>query len=211
MVFCGDSFRKQDVPYTAFSPPDGQFEYLVTPMGLSCSPEAFNRLIQKVFADQSSFCKAYFDDLFVYTETNDMEDHLVALEKVLERCKEERVYIKLSKCTFCAWEIPCLGDFIGIHDIRMDPDNNWPKPRTKRELQSFLGTWEDSTKQLQFNELHLKCFEEFKCRLSKPPVIVHPDFDRMFCVKKDASDFSVGGYLYLFDDEGKERVIGYGG
>ncbi|OWZ06064.1 reverse transcriptase [Phytophthora megakarya] len=120
---CKGRLRKQDVPYTAFSTPDAQFEYLVTLMGLSCSPTAFNHLTQKGFADQSSFYNAYFDDLFVYTETNDMEDHLVALEKVLERCKEERVYIKLSKCTFCAWEIPCLGDFIGIHDIRMDPDN----------------------------------------------------------------------------------------
>ncbi|OWZ09204.1 hypothetical protein PHMEG_00018133 [Phytophthora megakarya] len=141
----------QDVPYTAFSTPDGQFEYLVTSMGLSCSPAAFNCLIQKFFVDQSSFCKAYFDDLFVYTETNDMEDHLVALEKVLERCneeqlcKEEQLYVNLSKCTFCASEIPSLGDFIGIHGIRMDPDKvrviqNWLKPRTKRELQSFLGT-----------------------------------------------------------------------
>lgn len=231
--------RKQDVPYTAFSTPDGLFEYLVAPMGLSCSPAAFNRLIQRVVADQSSFCKAYFDDLFVYTETSDMEDHLAALEKVLERCKEEQLYVKLSKCTFCASEIPCLGDFIGIHGIRMDPDKvgviqNWPKPRTKRELQSFLGTCvyvlkycpdfaeysaplteltkgKTRNEQLQFSEPQSKCFEELKRRLSKPPVLAHPDFDRMFCVKMDASDFAVGGYLYQLDDEGNERVIAYGG
>ncbi|ETN00919.1 hypothetical protein PPTG_24175 [Phytophthora nicotianae INRA-310] len=206
--------RTEDIPYTAFTTPNGLFEYLVTPMGLSCSPAAFNRLIQKVFADQSSFCKAYFDDLFVYPETNHVEDHLVALEKVLERCKAEQLYVKLSKCTFCASEIPCLGDFIGSRGIRMDPDKirviqNWPTPRSKRELQSFLGT--SVNEQLQFNEQHRKCFEELKRRLSQPPGLAHPDFDRMFCVKMDASDFAVGGYLYQLDDEGGEQIIAYGG
>ncbi|KAE8913510.1 hypothetical protein PF003_g3075 [Phytophthora fragariae] len=74
------------------------------------------------FFFQRAFCKAYFDDLFVFTPSDSMEEHLAALEKVLERCKEEQLYIKLSKCTFCASEIPCLGDFIGADGIRMDPD-----------------------------------------------------------------------------------------
>ncbi|OWZ11367.1 hypothetical protein PHMEG_00015616 [Phytophthora megakarya] len=101
-------------------------------MGLSCNPAAFNSLIQKVFADLSSFCKAYFDDLFVYTETNDMG---------FERDKDKHVYTKLSKCSFCASEIPGLGDFIGIHHpdkVRMIQKGQ--KPHTKCELQSFLGT-----------------------------------------------------------------------
>ncbi|OWZ12678.1 Pol Polyprotein [Phytophthora megakarya] len=199
-------------------------------MGLSCSPAAFNRLIRKVVADQGSFCNAYFVDLFAYTDTNDLEDHLDTLEKVLERCNEEQLYIKLSKCTFCASEIPCLGDFIGIPGIRMDPDNvrvilNGPKPRTKRELQSFLGTYfaeysaplteitkgKTRNEQLQFNELHRQCFEELKPRLSKPPFLVHPDFDRILPVKMDASNFVIAGYLYQFDDVGEARDIAYGG
>lgn len=79
--------REQDIPYTAFSTPDGLFEYLVTPMGLSSSPSAFNRLIQEVFKDLRDFCRAYFDDLFVFTTTDSMEDHLAALDKVLSRCQ----------------------------------------------------------------------------------------------------------------------------
>jgi len=42
--------RESDIPFTAFSTPDGLFEYLVTPMGLSGSPRMFNRLLQKVFS-----------------------------------------------------------------------------------------------------------------------------------------------------------------
>lgn len=79
----------------------------------------FNRLIQTVFEDQSDSCRAYFDDLFVFTTTGSMADHLAALDKVLACCAEQQLYVKLAKCTFCADEIPCLGDYIGRGGIRM--------------------------------------------------------------------------------------------
>ncbi|KAE9167490.1 hypothetical protein PF004_g28808 [Phytophthora fragariae] len=208
-------------------------------MGLSCSPAAFNQLMQRVFADQRAFCKAYFDDLFVFTPSDSMEEHLAALEKVLERCKEEQLYIKLSKCTFCASEIPCLGDFIGADGIRMDPDKisiikNYPLPKTKRELQSFLGTCvyvlkycpgfaeltapltellkgKTRNEKIAMEAQHQECFAKLKDRLANPPVLAHPDFSRQFCVKMDASDYAVGGYLYQLDDQDQERIIAYGG
>ncbi|POM63691.1 Polyprotein [Phytophthora palmivora] len=129
----------RDIPYKVFIAPDGFFENLITPMGLSCSPVAFNRLIQRGFADQSSFGKAYLNDLLVYTTTAAMEDHLVALEQVLEMCKAGIPYVNLSKCTFCASEIPCLSDFIGVEGIRIDLDK-WSTPLIKQNLQQFLGT-----------------------------------------------------------------------
>lgn len=98
--------REQDIPFTAFSTPDGLFEYLVTPMGLACSPAAFNRLIQRVFEDLRGFCRAYFDDLFIFTKSTNVQDHLTALDNVLQRCQEQHLYVKLAKCTFCASEIP---------------------------------------------------------------------------------------------------------
>ncbi|OWZ00504.1 hypothetical protein PHMEG_00028288 [Phytophthora megakarya] len=137
--------REKDIQYTAFSTPDGQFEYLVTPMRLACSPSAFNRMMQRVFSDQHSFCRAYFDDLFVFTKPPSLEIHLDALDKVLKRCEEQQLYIKLEKCTFCASEIPCLGDFFGRDGNRMDADKSrvsreWPLPCTRPQLQSFVGT-----------------------------------------------------------------------
>ncbi|OWZ00272.1 Retrovirus Polyprotein [Phytophthora megakarya] len=96
-------------------------------MGLACSPSAFNRMMQRVFSDQ---------------RTHSLDEHLEALDKVLKRCEEQKLYIELAKCTFCAREIPCLGDYFGRDGIRMDPDkvrviHNWPLPHTTRQLQSF--------------------------------------------------------------------------
>ena len=72
--------RESDIPFTAFSTPDGLFEYLVTPMGLSGSPGTFNHLLQKVFCDTM---RIYFDDMYVFTRSTNVADHIKVLDKVL--------------------------------------------------------------------------------------------------------------------------------
>ncbi|CAI5744050.1 unnamed protein product [Peronospora destructor] len=78
---------ESDIPFAAFST-DGLFEYLVTPMGLSGSPGTFNRLLQKVFRDLRDVMKIYFDDIYVFTQSENVEDHIKALDRVLKRCEE---------------------------------------------------------------------------------------------------------------------------
>ncbi|KAG3098164.1 hypothetical protein PI125_g15428 [Phytophthora idaei] len=137
--------RESDIPFTAFSTPDGLCEYLVTPMNLSGSPGTFNRLLQRVFSDLRDVMRIYFDDICVFTRSSNIEDHLTALDRVLQRCEEQELYVKLAKCQFCVPEIPCLGDFVGRDGVRMDPDKikiirDWPLPKTKKQMESFSGT-----------------------------------------------------------------------
>ncbi|GMF48637.1 unnamed protein product [Phytophthora fragariaefolia] len=231
--------REDSIPFTAFATPDGLYEYLVTPMGVSRSPSCFNRLVQHIFADQQDFCRTYFDDIFVFTPSDSIDDHLAALEQVFERCKEQQLFIKLSKCTFCAEEIPCLGDRIGRDGVRMDPAKtelirNWPVPHTKHELQPFLGTCvyvlrfcpdfaelsvslieltkgKSRRDPVAFEEEHTRVFNELKARLSSPTILSYPDFSRPFHVNMDASDFAVGGYLFQLAEDESEKIIAYGG
>ncbi|DAZ98873.1 TPA: hypothetical protein N0F65_002598, partial [Lagenidium giganteum] len=89
--------------------------------------------------------RIYFDDIYVFTKSQDIQEHLDALDRVLQRCAEQQLYIKVSKCQFCVDEIPCLGEFVGRNGVRMDPDKvktirEWPVPLTKRQMESFLGT-----------------------------------------------------------------------
>ena len=72
--------QQESIPFTAFLKPDGQFEYLVTPMKIANSPSCFNRLVLSVFSDYNSFCQTYFDGQSVFTPTDSVEEHLVALE-----------------------------------------------------------------------------------------------------------------------------------
>ncbi|POM61728.1 polyprotein [Phytophthora palmivora] len=230
--------RESDIPFTAFSTPDGLFEQLVTPMGLSGSPGTFNRLIQRVFRDLRDVMRIYFDDIYVYTQDHDVRKHVEALDRVLKRCQEQQLYVKLSKCQFCVDEIPCLGDFVGRNGVRMDPDKvkiirEWPIPRTKKQMESLLGTTvyvsrfcadfaqfarplHESTKSLRPKEtLHLsdhqiECFNELKRRLSTPPVLQLPDFDKPFGIRMDASNFAIEGVLFQ-NEGGVEHPIAFTG
>jgi Reverse transcriptase (RNA-dependent DNA polymerase) len=137
--------RESDRHLTAFSTSSGHYEYVVTAQGLAGAPSSFNRFVQQAFADLREIRRAFFDDVFIFTKTRSIEDHLTALDRVLERCAQKNITIKLEKCVFLAAEIPVLGDFVGRDGVRVDPDKiailqNWPVPRKVSELKSFLGT-----------------------------------------------------------------------
>ncbi|OWZ16510.1 hypothetical protein PHMEG_0009694 [Phytophthora megakarya] len=210
--------RESDIQFTAFSTADGHFEYLVTPMGLSGNPGT----------DLHAIMRIYFDDIYVYTQGQDVQKHVDVMDRVLMRWQERQLYVNLPKCQFCVEEIPCLGDFVGRNGVRVAPDKvrvtkEWPVPRTKKQMERFLGTtvyvWRfcahfaqfagplhESTKGLRPKEaLHLtdhqlECFDELKRRLSTPPVLQLPDFDKPFGIRMDASNFAIGGVL--FQNEG---------
>ncbi|OWZ22791.1 polyprotein [Phytophthora megakarya] len=176
--------REEDIKFTAFQAPNGLCEYLVLPMGNT---------------------KTFYDDIYVFTKSLNIEDHSEALRKTLDILRENKLYVKLSKCVFCAEVIPCLGDFAGREGVRMDPDKvltikNWAVPRTLEELHSFVGLTgyvqrfcpdvaaliasmfnllKKKTKRnakLHFDEEQLKNFKEPKRRLCNPPVLHLPDF-----------------------------------
>ena len=228
-----------DVQFTGFSTPIGQFEYLVMPQGLSGAPGSFNRLVQWIFQDMRDIVRVYFDDAFIFTKSTSIEDHLEALERFFDRCREQQLYLKLAKCTFCAAEIPALGDFVGRDGVRLDPDKikvitEWPTPQTKRQMKQFLGTvaynarfiegfgklvaplhaatkGKSKNERIRLDENQLDCFSELKRAVTTAPCLALPDFTRPFIVRMDASAFAIGGALLQLDDAGQERVVAFSG
>ncbi|GMF18113.1 unnamed protein product [Phytophthora lilii] len=143
---------------------------------------------------------------YIFTKSKDIAKHLQALREVLEILKVNKLYVKLSKCVFCAEEIPCLGDFIGRNGVHIDPDKVQTirdcLPRTPEQLHSFLGLtgyvqrfceqYADLTaplftllkkKNLRNSKItldagQLKNFKELQERLADTPVLHLPDFTR---------------------------------
>ncbi|KAG4058526.1 hypothetical protein PC123_g6506 [Phytophthora cactorum] len=126
--------RQEDIKFTAFQAPNGLWGYLVLPMGVCNAPATMHRLTSKLFRDLKQtkltskpfrdlkHTKSFYDDIYIFTKSPKIEDHLEALRETLDILRDNKRYVKLSKCVFCADEIPCLGDFVGRKRVCMDPD-----------------------------------------------------------------------------------------
>ncbi|KAJ8515350.1 hypothetical protein ON010_g18574 [Phytophthora cinnamomi] len=189
------------VKYTAFQAPSGLHEYLVLRMGVSNAPATMHRLTSLLFKGLSH-TRSFYNDRYVFRKSKDINEHLRALRDVLEILKKNKLYVKLSKCVFCADEIPCLGDFIGRNGVRIDPDKvqtirDWPVPRTQEQLYSFLGL----TGYVQ------RVCEQY-AELTAPLFTFFAEEASAMHLRTDATQYAVGGVLFQVID-GVERPIAY--
>jgi hypothetical protein len=128
---------------TAFRTKYGLFEYLVVPFGLTNAPAIFQSYINYTLRDfLDIFAIAYLDDIVIYSQNE--EEHVEQVRRVLERLREAKLYLKLSKCLFHAREINYLGFVISPDGISVDPSRvetilSWPEPKNTHDVQSFIG------------------------------------------------------------------------
>ena len=135
--------RAEDIEKTAFNTKYGQFEYLVTPMGLCNAPATFQTLMNNIFYDCiDEFLVVYMDDLLIFSKNE--EDHLRHVEEVLKRLRDHELYVSPKKCMLMRKLKEFLDFIVGEDGLRVDPRKleviqNWPRPANITEIRSFLG------------------------------------------------------------------------
>jgi hypothetical protein len=91
--------RASDILKTAFSTRYGLYEYLVMSFGPTNATAYFMYLMNLVFMSElDKFVVVFIDDILVYSKSE--EEHVGHLHVVLQRLREHRLYVKLSKCDF---------------------------------------------------------------------------------------------------------------
>jgi len=78
--------------------PWGKYEYLRLPMGLSISPDVFQEKMSDLMVGLE-FARAYLDDLLIISTESGFDEHLVKLEKVLDRLSEAGLKINATKAS----------------------------------------------------------------------------------------------------------------
>jgi hypothetical protein len=73
-----------------------------------------------------------------------LEEHVEHVKKVLRKLKEYKLYLQLGKCEFYVKETEFLGFIVSTEGVKINLKKilavqEWPIPKTVKDVQSFLG------------------------------------------------------------------------
>jgi len=188
--------------------------------GLCNAPATFQTFMDTRFSDFMETGKVviYLDDILIIAKT------LIRLAQlthgIMQRLLELDLYLRPEKCFFNQTSVEYLGLIISKGEICMDPVKlntvtNWPLPKTKKDIQKFLGFCNfyrrfvkdySAIAQPLFNltkkdapfcwgpeEEHAFCI--LQDILTSAPVLILPDYDKPFTLITDASDYATSFYF----------------
>ena len=217
---------------TAFRTRYGHFEYNVMPFGLTNAPAIFQYFMNDVFREfLDHFVVVYLDDILVFSKND--KDHENHVRLVLEKLRFARIYTKLEKCVFHQPQVEFLGYIISREGLSMDPKKieaiiSKKRPLTVRDVQCFLGfanfyqifiqnyskngaplTKLTCKDRLEWSVKADQTFEALQKAFSTMPILIHPDFQKLFFLENDASDFALGTVLSQPSEDGHLHPIAF--
>jgi hypothetical protein len=135
--------RASDIPKTTFITRYGLYEYTVMSFGLTNALAYFMYLMNKVFMKYlDKFMVVFIDDILIFSMNE--EEHVEHLCSVLQKLRENQLYVKLNKCKFWLKEVSFLGHIISEGGILVDPIKvkdvlSWNTPQNVLDIRSFVG------------------------------------------------------------------------
>ena len=222
----------QDKQKTAFSSGSGLWQWRVMPFGLCNAPATFERLMEVVLSGLHwRTLLVYLDDVIVFGKS--FQEELERLREVFSRMRAAGLKLSPQKCHLFRREVRFLGHVVSDKGVSTDPSkteavDNWPVPRNKKELRSFLGLCTYYRKfvkafatiaaplhrltkdnvEYTWDEKCTAAFEHLKHVLTHSPVLAYPNPGREFILDTDASSCGIGAVLSQNTD-GVEHVVAY--
>jgi hypothetical protein len=223
--------EQNSIERTAFRTTRGHYEFLVMPFGLTNAPSVFQRLMNRIFAEELGiFVLVYLDDILIFSKS--IEEHWQHLRVALARLREAKLYGRIHKCSFLRDQVEYLGfdisrEGIKPSDSKIEAILNWPTPENPRDVLSFLGLCSfyrrfvrgfsnitaplteltKEKKQWQWREDQEElAFQQMKIAMTTAPVLLFPDFHRQFVLTTDASLVAVGGILQQDQGQGLQPL-----
>ena len=134
--------RETDRPKTAFTTPQGLYQFRVMLFGLQGAPATFQRMMDSLLRGLRKFTAVYLDDIVIFSMS--WEEHLLHLRTVLQRLQEAKLTIWPKKCQFGMNLCTYLGHVVGNRGVcpetaKVLAVDAFPQPQTKKQVCAFLG------------------------------------------------------------------------
>ena len=218
----------------AFTTHKGSFKPLVMYFGLCNLPATFQKMMNEIFHDMSDVCIVYIDDLMIFTEKDNQEEHDRVVLDVLKPLCDNDLFVKPEKCCFRVTEVNFLGMIVSHDGIKMDPEKvnvilKWPELTNVKQVCAFfsLGNFyrhfvkdyaiiscpmvDLTCKDVIFNfgDKEKASFKAMKAAFTTAPMLQYPDQDHEFCLKTNVSEFAVRGVISVKCDDSEFRPVTY--
>jgi hypothetical protein len=218
---------------TAFTTPWGTFMYEKMPFGLMNAGATFQRAMDIAFVgEKDKFVLIYLDDITVFS--NSHEHHLQHLKKTFLKCRRYGISLNPKKSNFALKEGKLLGHIVSANGVRIDPKRveaikSLSLPRSKKDIQSFLGTinfirrfianFAELTKhitsmlrknsEVKWTEEAKHSFNAIKEAIMTAPVLISPDFAKEFYIFSFASKDTIAAVLLQRNVDDQEQPVAF--
>ena len=131
------------IEWTAFTSPEGHYEWLVMPFGLKNAHSIFQRKMENIFNKHSKFIIVYIDDILVFSKNK--REHRGHLQILFSEFIKHGLIVNKKKMMLFKEYIEFLGVNIGKGKIELQPHIaqkalEFPdKLEDLKQLQKFLG------------------------------------------------------------------------
>jgi len=104
--YCQTKIDEESIPLTAFSSPQGHYNWMVMSFGVKNVPHILQRRMGNIFNDLNQYCLVYIDDIFVFFKT--IEQHKDDILAITQKCISHGIVLDKNKCIYAEQEIQFL-------------------------------------------------------------------------------------------------------
>lgn len=134
--------RTSDEWKTTFRIRYEHFKYLIMSFDLTNVSIIFQVYVNKALIELiDNFCVIYLNDILIFSKNRN--DHIKQIKQILQRLRDNDLYVNLIKCFFFKFEVDYLSFIVRHDDIKMnfvkiDIIKNWSSLKSFKNIQMFL-------------------------------------------------------------------------
>jgi hypothetical protein len=223
----------EDREKMTFTTPWGTFMYAKMPFGLMNAGANFQRAMDIEFIEEKdNFVFIYLDDIRMFSQSD--EEHCDHLRKVFFKCKKCCLSMNPKKSLFAMKEGKLLGHIMSYEGMRIDSSRveailTLSLPRSKKEVQSFLGkvnflrrfvsnfveylkyitTMLRKDNEIKWTAEAHSSFDQINKYLMEARVLVSPNYSKEFPIFSFASFHTVATVLSQKNSKGLQHPISF--